>query len=208
MVCPALFFYSKMTFNKNIILASASPRRQLLLKQIGIKFEAIESGINEDLPDGMSPVEHVLTLSAAKAEKVSQGITDGFVIGADTIVVADGRILGKPRDPAEAAGMLRLLSARTHEVYTGFAIVDKPTGKIFSDYERTEVTFRELLNFEIEQYVKTGSPLDKAGAYGIQDDYGAVFISRINGCFYNVVGFPLTKFYLAINNFQKELALL
>jgi len=104
--------------------------------------------------------------------------------------------------------MLNMLSGRTHNVYTGFTILDKPSNKFITDYEITKVTFRKLLSNEIDEYVDSGSPMDKAGAYGIQDDFGAVFIEKIDGCFYNVVGFPLTKFYLAMLKFQKQLGLL
>ncbi|CUS90801.1 MAF protein, partial [Candidatus Kryptonium thompsonii] len=103
-----------------------------------------------------------------------------------------------------ARQMLKKLSGKTHKVYTGFTILDTKTSKIYSDFEVTDVKFRELEDDEIEQYIATGSPFDKAGAYGIQDDYGAVFVERINGCFYNVVGFPLTKFYLAMKKFLSD----
>jgi septum formation protein len=190
-----------MTKDKKIILASRSPRRQALLRQIGIKFLVRESGIDEDEHEFASPMEHVLVLSWRKADAVRSKVGNALVIGADTIVVCDKKILGKPNDKNDAAAMLSLLSGRTHEVYTGFTILDAKSGRSISDYEVTKVTFRKLLRDEISAYVAGGSPLDKAGAYGIQDDYGAVFVERVDGCFYNVVGFPLTKFYMAMKKF-------
>lgn len=196
-----------MLVKKKIILASSSPRRRILLKQLGIDFEICESKINEDIDNIKSPIEHVKTLSFLKAEEIAETIEDGFVIGADTVVVIDGKILGKPKDNVDAERMLKLLSGRTHDVYTGFTIYDKPSDQFITDYELTNVTFRNLTVDEINEYIRSGSPLDKAGAYGIQDDFGAVFIEKINGCFYNVVGFPLTKFYITFLKFQKKIIL-
>ena len=187
-----------LKINKTIVLASTSPRRQNLLKQLGLNFIVHPSGIEENLSQASSPEEYVLTLSRKKAIEVAKNYNDALIISADTIVVLDGEIINKPKDPDEARQMLKKLSGKTHKVYTGFTILDTKTSKIYSDFEVTDVKFRELEDDEIEQYIATGSPFDKAGAYGIQDDYGAVFVERINGCFYNVVGFPLTKFYLAM----------
>lgn len=113
--------------------------------------------------------------------------------------------MGKPADRADAIRMLETLSGRTHVVVTGFALVDRPSDRWVSDAEATQVTFRPLTRAEIEQYVDSGSPMDKAGAYGIQDDYSAVFVSRVEGCFYNVVGLPLSKLYTALEEFQTRL---
>lgn len=184
-------------------LASQSPRRRSLLQLIGLQFEVIPSHVDEESCTEQDPVRHVLQLSLAKAAEVARRIDSGLVVGADTIVVLDGEILGKPVDEREAVAMLQRLSGRTHEVYTGFAIVCKPEGLEVTGYEKTSVHFRELQAWEIESYVATGSPMDKAGAYGIQDQ-SALFADRIEGCFYNVVGFPLTKFYLALSNLTKE----
>jgi septum formation protein len=194
-----------VTTDRPIVLASRSPRRIHLLRQIGISFSVQESGVDESVPDGTLPSDIVRMLSLEKAKKVAERIGAGIVIGADTIVVLAGKVLGKPISEGDAARMLRLLSGRTHTVYTGFALVDAETGKSRVDFEKTEVTFRPLAEREIERYVKSGSPMDKAGAYGIQDDYGAVFVEKINGCFYTVVGFPLSKFYEAFNIFLTEL---
>lgn len=190
---------------KPIILASRSPRRIHLLHQIGLSFTVQESGVDEHIPDGIAPEEVVRRLSLEKASRVAERLHDGIVIGADTIVVLDGKILGKPSSKGEAISMLSKLGGRTHTVFTGFAMIDVESQKSYVDYEKTEVTFRGLSNEEIESYVESGSPMDKAGAYGIQDDYGAVFVERINGCFYTVVGFPLSKFYTSWNMFLEQL---
>jgi septum formation protein len=197
-----------MIVKKKIVLASRSPRRQLLLRQLGLTFEVRESGVGESFAELQSPVDHVNILSHRKAADVGQNYSDAFVIGADTIVVLGDAILGKPVDPEDATRMLTILSGRTHRVYTGFTILDRPSDQFLTDYAVTEVTFRKLIPEEIVAYIRTGSPMDKAGAYGIQDDYGAVFVEKIDGCFYNVVGFPVTKFYLALERFQKQLGLL
>jgi len=190
---------------KPIILASRSPRRIHLLHQIGLSFTVQESGVDEHIPVGIAPEEVVRRLSLEKASRVAERLHDGIVIGADTIVVLDGKILGKPSSKGEAISMLSKLGGKTHTVFTGFALIDVESQKSYVDYEKTEVTFRGLSNEEIESYVESGSPMDKAGAYGIQDDYGAVFVERINGCFYTVVGFPLSKFYTSWNMFLEQL---
>ena len=190
---------------KPIILASRSPRRIHLLHQIGLSFTVQESGVDEHISDGIAPEEVVRRLSLEKASRVAERLHDGIVIGADTIVVLDGKILGKPSSKGEAISMLSQLGGKTHTVFTGFALIDVESQKSYVDYEKTEVTFRRLSNEEIESYVESGSPMDKAGAYGIQDDFGAVFVERINGCFYTVVGFPLSKFYTSWNMFLGQL---
>jgi septum formation protein len=189
---------------KRIVLASASPRRRNLLKQIGMQFSVDESNVPEDTAGYASPREIVLDLSRKKAVEVASRYDEALVIGADTIVVLDGEVLGKPVDAPDAARMLRLLSGRTHDVYTGFCIIEKPGGRSVRDFEKTSVTFRELGGEEIDAYVRSGSPLDKAGAYGIQDDFGAIFVERIDGCFYTVVGFPLTRFYMRFKEFNDK----
>lgn len=187
---------------KRIILASASPRRRNLLRQIGLSFTVDESNVPEDTSGYPSPRDIVLGLSRKKAVEVASRHDDALIIGADTIVVLDGDVLGKPADAGDAARMLRSLSGRTHEVYTGFCILERPGDRSAGDFERTLVTFRALGDDEIDRYVRSGSPMDKAGAYGIQDDVGAIFVERIEGCFYNVVGFPLTRFYMRFKDFN------
>jgi len=181
-----------------VILASSSPRRQQLLRQMGAEFMAISPDIDEGPLAGEEPLALVERLALGKALAVSPGRDNGVVLGSDTIVVLDGDILNKPADPAEARRMLERLSGRTHMVLTGFALVELESGRRHVDHERTEVTFRTIDEEEIEQYVASGAPLDKAGAYGIQDDFGAVFIERIAGDYYTVVGLPLTKVYMAL----------
>jgi septum formation protein len=190
-----------MRMQRRLILASGSPRRAQLLQQVGLVHEVIPSSVEEEIDGRLSAEENAKTLALAKANDVGRIIDDGIVIGADTIVVLDDEFLGKPRDQEDAKRMLRKLSGRVHSVVTGFALVDKPRGRSVCDVERTLVTFRSLPEEEISLYVASGSPMDKAGAYGIQDDYGAVFVSRIEGCFYNVVGFPLSRFYLTLKKF-------
>ena len=183
-----------------VVLASASPRRAELLSKIGLSFNVIASDVDEEFRNNETPVAHVKRLALAKASRVAATITQGIIIGADTIVVLDGNILGKPQDVDEARNMLSLLSGNTHYVYTGFAILEQQRRRSIVDFEKTSVHFRDLTNDEIDGYVQTGSPMDKAGAYGIQD-ISAIFVDRIDGCFYNVVGFPLAKFYLVMKQF-------
>jgi len=190
--------------NRKLILASKSPRREQLLKLIGMEFEVMESGVSETLAEDVDPVTHVLEISRRKALDVARRVDRGIVVGADTVVVLGQRILGKPRDEAEAREMLRLLSGRTHQVYTGFTLVAVPEGKTLSEYEKTDVSFRPLESDEIDFYVRNDCPLDKAGAYAIQDR-GALFVESLRGCYYNVVGFPLTKFYRTLKRFLQEL---
>ncbi len=191
--------------SRRIILASGSPRRIALLRQIGIEPEVMPSAIDENTVGYRSPVQRVLNLSQKKALEVAKRTPDAVIVAADTLVVLDGKHLGKPRDAAEARGMLSELSGREHLVYTGFTILHAPTRRFVSEYEVTRVKFRELESNEIDVYVKSGSCFDKAGAYGIQDDFGAVFVERIDGCYYNVMGFPLTKFYLTWRKFSQGL---
>lgn len=186
---------------KPLILASASPRRVRLLNQIGLRPEVVPSDIDERFDRSLNPVENASTLARAKAEAVASGISRGVIIGADTVVVLDGELLGKPADQEEAVSMLTHLSGRTHQVITAFALVERPGNRFVCEAEQTSVTFRDLPEEEIRRYVAGGSPMDKAGAYGIQDDYGAVFVSRIEGCYYNVVGFPLSRFWSVYQKF-------
>ncbi|MCZ7610936.1 MAG: Maf family protein [Ignavibacterium sp.] len=181
-----------------IHLASKSPRRRKLLKQLGLKFKSFGIDINETVKKNEKPSDAVVRLSREKLELAKKQITNGIIITADTIVVLDGKILGKPKDSKDAFNTLRLLSGRTHTVYTGFSVYNSINKKTISEYEKTKVTFHNLSDQEIIKYIASGSPMDKAGAYGIQDDYGAVFIKKINGCYYNVVGLPLAKLYQAL----------
>jgi len=193
-----------MKLSKPLILASRSPRRIVLLRQIGLDPAVVPCDIPEDFDPSLDPSRNAQVLALQKARCVATEIKDGFVIGADTIVVVDGIMLGKPIDVSDARRMLSLLSGRTHIVVTAFAIVERPSDRFVVDVESTRVTFRELPPDEIQEYIDGGSPLDKAGAYGIQDDYGAVFVTRIEGCFYNVVGLPLARLYTRLRDLSRD----
>ena len=189
--------------NFKFILASKSPRRKFLLNQIGLKFKIHPSHIDENV-NFKNPVKIVKNISTKKALEVSKFYKDEIIISADTIVVCKNIILGKPKTKSDAIKMLEFLSDKTHIVYTGFAFYNCKTKKIFSSYAKTLVTFRKLEANEIRSYVIGGSPMDKAGAYGIQDDFGAVFVKKINGCYNNVVGLPIEKFYSTLKIFLKN----
>jgi septum formation protein len=183
--------------NVRVILASASPRRHELLSQAGVTFTAVAAGINEDLLPNEAAAAYVQRLAEEKAQAVwnahrSADTLDEplLVLGADTCVVCDDHILGKPTDTADARRMLQLLSGRTHAVLTGLAVV---TGhKIVRDLEITQVTFNRIDHAEIAQYIASREPMDKAGAYAIQG-YAARWIPRIEGCYFNVVGLPIAR---------------
>jgi septum formation protein len=186
---------------KPLILASQSPRRKALLKQIGMKFRVIPSRVAEVLSPGQTPGDNAKRIALEKASEVAAHIRKGIVIGADTVVVLDHHVLGKPTSKDDARRMLMLLSGREHSVFTGFALIDAESKKHVTGVEETKVRFRKLDEKEIIAYINSGAPMDKAGSYGIQDDYGAVFIEKVNGCFYNVVGFPLSRFYSTLQRF-------
>lgn len=179
-----------------LILASTSPRRKKLLAQLNLKFEVLPVEIDERRKGSETPLKMVKRLALEKLHEARKQLKGGIIITADTIVVLNGEILGKPRNKSEAEKMLKKLSGKTHTVYTGYSIHNSIIDKTITDYEKTLVTFRKLGDKEIENYVKTGSPLDKAGAYGIQDDFGAVFVKKINGDFYNVMGLPIAGLYM------------
>jgi len=180
-----------VVFMEKIILASASPRRKMLLNQIGVSFEVMVSDVEEKINYELPPDELVKELSRQKAMNVAKRLGEGFlVIGADTVVVFDGRILGKPKDKEDAFKMLFMLQGHWHEVYTGVTIIKTKDMLVESDCEKTEVYMRKLSSSLINQYINTGEPLDKAGAYGIQEK-GGLFIDKINGDYNNVVGLPV-----------------
>ena len=170
-----------------------------------MKFRVIPSRTAEVFSSRQSPGENAQRIALEKAIDVAARLRKGIVIGADTIVVLDHHVLGKPKSKDDAKRMLRLLSGREHSVFTGFALKDVETGKHIAGVEETKVRFRKLTEKEIADYVNSESPMDKAGSYGIQDDFGAVFVERVNGCFYNVVGFPLARFYSAFQRFTADL---
>lgn len=175
-----------------LILASNSPRRRELLKDAGLPFVADPADVDETPLPGEEPGAYAVRLAIAKAVKTSEKYGAGLVIGADTIVVVEGRILGKPGSTDEAASMLSTIAGREHEVLTGVALVDAATGKGASALESTKVRLKPLSADEIASYVATGEPMDKAGAYGIQGR-AAFFVTGITGCYFNVVGLPLAR---------------
>ncbi len=175
-----------------IVLASASPRRRALLRQLGLPFRTVPSRVSEELSDELPPGTLVERLAELKARDVAARIPQGLVIGADTVVVVDGRVLGKPADPAEAEAMLTLLQGRWHEVFTGVAVAAAGGHRVLVAHERTRVAFKPLDPDRIRRYVATGEPLDKAGAYAIQGR-AAAFVAGIRGCYSNVVGLPLAR---------------
>jgi len=181
------------TATTKMILASKSPRRRELLSRLGYEFEVISPELDESPLNGEKPIEHVLRLSLAKARLVAERFPGDLVIGADTIVVSDGVILGKPGSPAEAESMLRLLSGKPHTVYTGLSIVILRDGCARSDYDSTRVVFNDLDHKAILEYVASGEPLDKAGAYGIQG-MGSFLVHHYEGEFDTVIGFPSKLF--------------
>ncbi|MBU0559224.1 MAG: septum formation protein Maf [Bacteroidetes bacterium] len=178
-----------------VYIASKSPRRKKILKQLGIKFKSISIDVPEKFIRNEDSVTAVKRLAYEKLLEAQKHVRKGIIITADTIVVLDSKIIGKPKHKKDAVKILKSLSGKKHFVFTGFCIYNSVNNKIKIDYEKTEVYFRELKKHEIDDYIKTGSPFDKAGAYGIQDDLGAVFIRKINGCYYNVMGLPLSKVY-------------
>jgi len=185
-----------MHLNVPFVLASASPRRRELLRSIGLSFSIEISGIDEtDICGRETPNEVVECLALAKANDIAKRFPDALVLGADTIVALDEEILGKPNDPAEAALMLGKLSGRSNTVFSAVALVHRVSGRCFVGHERTRVTFSDLTEQEIDSYVASGAPMDKAGAYGIQGDLGALFISGVEGDYFNVVGLPLHRMY-------------
>lgn len=178
-----------------IYLASKSPRRKSLLQQLNLQFRILSVDCNENIKKGERPVDTVRRIAGQKMAAAKLLVKKGIIITADTIVVIDGKTIGKPVNKKGAFNILKKLSGRTHIVYTGFSVFNTVLDKQITSYEKTFVTFRKINNKEIIGYVSKGSPMDKAGAYGIQDDYGAVFVKKINGCYNNVVGLPLTKLY-------------
>lgn len=188
-------------FKVPFYLASNSPRRRDMLKLMGIKFTKISADIDEIIDPKLSPIKNVTQLSEKKCQKALTKIENGIVLSADTIVVLNGKIIGKPESKSDAKRILGLLSGDMHYVYTAFTVADKLKGRIETNYSKTKVYFRELSRAEIIEYVDTGSPMDKAGAYGIQDDYGALFVEKIVGCYYNVLGFPISKIHTVLKEF-------
>jgi septum formation protein len=176
-----------------LILASSSPRRRELLTSIGVDFDVVPSDISEEIIPGERPIEHVKRLSRSKALHVGLKYPTKWILGADTIVVIDGAILGKPSHRAEAAEMLSRLSGRRHEVFTGYSIINLAVpGSERLQCIRSVVTIRRMTDPEIAAYIRTGEPMDKAGSYAIQG-IGSAIVKRVQGSYTNVVGLPLCE---------------
>jgi septum formation protein len=178
--------------NSSLILASKSPRRRSLLEQAGLEFSVIPSNFKENSLSLSSPESYVRRLAEAKAKDISQKYPDSWVIGADTIVFIDNAMLGKPGTRPEAREMLRRLSGKTHQVLTGYCICCQAMDRLFSETIITDVCFKELTKLQIDWYIDSGEPFDKAGAYAIQG-IGTFLVKRIHGSYTNVVGLPICE---------------
>lgn len=185
---------------KKIILASASPRRREILSLTGLKFRVDPGDYEEDMDSGQEPHKLAKSLSLEKARSVAGKHRDALIIAADTFIVFRGRLLGKPHTAAEARRMLRQLNGREHSVITGFTLMDTESGKKLSRSVETRVWFRKLGLQELEAYIKSKEPLDKAGAYAIQG-LGAAIVKKIEGDFFNVVGLPLSALVEGLKKF-------
>lgn len=184
---------------KKIVLASTSPRRHALLNQIGIDHVVHPANIVESKL-WLEPEALVIENAVRKAQAVRETVANTVIIGADTVVVLDDSILGKPKSKGEAIDILSSLSGKMHIVLTGLALLDSETGELWTECEKTRVYFKSLSQLEIISYVTSGASMDKAGAYGIQDR-GALFVERIEGCYYNVVGLPLAALARGLESF-------
>ncbi|SER92443.1 Maf family protein [Salipaludibacillus aurantiacus] len=184
---------------KPFILASQSPRRKQLLEQAGLSFSIIPSSIEETVPNHYSPEETVALLAYQKAADVLKDHRDSVVLGADTIVSLDGTILGKPANDEDARAKLHLLSGRTHQVLTGVAILSSEKEVTFT--AQAQVSFYSLSDEEIDNYIRSGEPSDKAGAYGIQG-LGATFVEKVEGDYFAIVGLPIAKVSRALKSFN------
>lgn len=187
-------------FQFEILLASKSPRRHQLFKETGFNFQVISVDADESFDAQKTPAEISEFLAKHKASQYDESLENNqLLVTADTIVYSENRVLNKPSSEQEASEMLSFLSGRTHQVFTGVAVKSMEQERVF--HESTEVTFKTLSHQEIWHYIKTASPMDKAGSYGVQDWMGYVGVSSINGCFYNVMGFPMSRFWKELNYF-------
>jgi len=178
---------------ERLLLASASPRRREILENLGFEFEILPSNVDESEVPWNDPVKSAKLLAEIKAVDAQMTRPRKTIIAADTIVLCDGQVMGKPGSPEEAKEMLVALSGRMHEVVTGIALIATPNIRII-EAESTRVFFRELRPEEISRYIETGEPFDKAGAYAIQG-YASAFIEKIEGCYFNVVGLPVSRLF-------------
>ncbi len=181
--------------NLNIVLASASPRRREILERVlGRRVQVVVPKVVEEVNEKLSPIEKAKKLALKKAEYAANKVKSGVIVAGDTIVVVEGEVLGKPKDEIEAIEMLTKLSGKEHTVITGIAVINADTGEKLVDAVETRVYMRKLTRKEIEMYVKSREPFGKAGGYAIQG-LGALLIDKIDGCFFNVVGLPISKLY-------------
>ena len=193
-----------MAENKNkakLVLASSSPRREEILNQLKLKFTIVPGKIDESNFNSSSPEELVKTLAVEKARSVSGLVEDALIIAADTIVVYEDQILGKPADQAEAKEQLKLLSGREHNVITGIAVLDSETDEVLVDRNITRVKMLNFKEDKIDKYISTGEPMDKAGSYGIQG-LGGLFVEEIEGSYYSVVGLPIHQLAELLDKFN------
>lgn len=189
-----------------LVLASASPRRQELITLLGLPVQIVPSEVGEDTPEHWSPSQIVEGLAERKALAVSQLLTESrdlssIVVGSDTIVVMNGKVMGKPKDVREAEQMLQELSGEVHEVYTGLTCIRVSDAKVVTSHRVTRVRMRSLTSAQISRYVATGEPMDKAGSYGIQG-IGSLLVESIEGCYYNVVGLPVSLLAVQLEQFD------
>lgn len=187
---------------KRIILASTSPRRKQLLAQKGIIFEAIASDYEEDMTLPLPPRELAMHLALGKAQSVAHRQKNTIVIGADTFIVLDSEVLGKPKTIERAREMIRAMNGRSHSIITGFAIIDTDSGKTFTDTVETKVYFKTLSDEYIEEYLAVSDALDRAGAYAIQEHGGNMLIERFEGDFANAMGFPVDAVLQTLKEFE------
>ena len=187
-----------------IILASQSPRRAEILRMIGVSFKVKPSNIHEEINQKIKQNEIPINLSKAKAEKISHKYPDKIIIGADTVVIFNKKIFGKPKDKNESKKMLKALSGNCHEVITGVTIMNEKLGVIKTFSETTKVFVQKIPTKQIEFYVNNYNTLDKAGSYGIQEWF-SVWIKKINGCYYNVMGLPVSKLYRHLKEIEEQI---
>ncbi|MFC1638085.1 Maf family protein [Patescibacteria group bacterium] len=182
---------------KRLILASTSPRRKELLAQIGLEFDILPGDYEEDMTKDLVSEELAKELAYGKAQDVANKVESGVVIGCDTFIEHEGKKMGKPKSEEDAKNILRSISGQVIKVYSGVAIIDKDSDREVVDFEVTDIKIKELSEKEIDDYIATGEPLDKAGAFAIQGR-GAVFVEKVDGCYSSVVGMPLFRLYAGL----------
>ncbi|KXS48248.1 MAG: Maf-like protein [Halanaerobium sp. 4-GBenrich] len=192
---------NKVTNDLKLVLASASPRREDILKKLDLKFTIVPSKIDEGEFTNNNPIELVKTLALEKAKSVSNLVEDALVIAADTVVVYDQKILGKPEDEEAAKKMLQTLSDKHHQVITGIAVLNSQNKKSYVEYNITDVKMTNMTEKEIDSYVDTGEPMDKAGSYAIQG-FGGLFVEEISGSYHSVMGLPIHQLAKLLDKFN------